>query len=163
MDESSSSTPRQVPPTTQQGPSPSLNGQNPSSTSLVFTGSSRSYPPSLTAANPSLETSASLSTKKPLNVTAIAIGATGAALLLIVCASMIFYLRKKKQKKRVPPSAEFMDVAVTWPPRAYHKMNSPTFSTFTAKGGASFASPVQPLTYNPPVSLYSPPRPPWEK
>ena len=144
----------------QQGPSPSPIGQTHSSTFLVLTNSSLSPSPSLTTANPSLETSADLSTTKPgksLNVTAIATGVTGAALLLIVCASVIFYLRKKRQKKRVPPSAEFMDVAFIWRPRTYHEMNSPTLSTFTPKGGTSFPSSLEPLRYKPPVSLYSSP------
>ena len=143
--------------------SPSPNDQNHSSTFLVLTNSSS---PSLTTVNPSLETSAGSSTTKPgrsLNVTAIAIGVTGAALLLIVCAWMIFYLRKRKQRKRVAPSAEFMDVAVIWRPRAYHEMNSPTSATFTPRSVASFAPSLEPLRYKPPVSPYSPPpiTPPW--
>ena len=193
MDESSSSTPRQDPSTTRTSTTPDLSSpaegssdysstetgyrsstssqpdpsplpnDNHSSTFLVLTNSSS---PSLTTANPSLETSAGPSTTKPgksLNVTAIAIGVTGAALLLIVCAWIIFYLRKRKQKKRVAPSAEFMDVAVIWRPRTYHEMNSPTSATFTPKSVTSFAPSLEPLRYKPPVSLYSPPpiTPPW--
>lgn len=150
----------------QPDPSPSPDGQNHSPTFLALTNSPLSSSLSLTTTNPSLETSAGPSTttaSKSLNVTAIAVGATGAALLLIVCASIIFYLRKKRQKKRVPPSAEFMDVAFMWRPRAYHEMSSPTSLAFTPRGSSSFTPSLEPLRYKPPISLYSSPpiTPPW--
>lgn len=183
MDESSSNTPRQDRSTTRISTTPELS--SPTEKSPDYSGtetghrsstspqpdpssspdSFSSYIP-LTTANPSLETSAGPFTTKPgksLNVTAIGIGIAGAALLLIVCVSMIFYLRKKKQKKRVPPSAEFMDVAVIWRPRAYHEMISPTSLTFTPKGDTPLASSLEPLRYKPPISHYSSPpsTPPW--
>lgn len=85
-----------------------------------------------------------------LNIPAIAIGGAGGALLLIVCGAIFFYLWKKKRKEKLPPSAEFANVATVWHPRAYHESISPTISTFTPKGARSFdSSPFEPLRYNP--------------
>ena len=90
-------------------------------------------------------------TAKSLNVPAVAIGVTGAVLLLIVCGAIIFYLRKRRRKAKLPPSAEFANVATVWHPRAYHESFSPTTSTFTPKDARSFASsPFEPLRYNVP-------------
>jgi len=92
-------------------------------------------------------------TAKGLNVPAIAIGVTGAVLLLIVCGAIIFYLRKRKKKEKLPPSAEFANVATLWHPRAYHESISPTTSTFSPKDTRSFASsPFEPLRYNGPCT-----------
>jgi len=97
---------------------------------------------------------------KPLNVAAIAIGVTGAVLLLVVCGAIILYMRRRKRKEKLPPSAEFADVAFMWHPRAYHETTSPTASMFTPKDARSFASsPIEPLRYNapcPPAPTYLP-------
>lgn len=141
------------------------NDQTRSLTFLPLTHPSLSPPPSLTAANLPSETSPGQFTTtephKSLNVIAIVIGVTGAA-VLIVCAGVIFYLRKK-QKKKVPPSAEFMDVAIMWKPRTYRPMDSPTSLSFVPKVATSSASPLEPMRYRCPVTPYTPTptTPPW--
>ncbi|KAF9652929.1 hypothetical protein BDM02DRAFT_3108583 [Thelephora ganbajun] len=127
-------------PSTSPWPNPSSppNYQNQFPTFPSLIGSSLSASPS-SSSEPSIAPFA----KKPaksLNVTAIAIGVTGAALLLTVCAVILFYLRRRKQKKKVPPSAEFMDFAATRQPPTYHEMDSPASSTFTPRDGMSFVS-----------------------
>ena len=90
-------------------------------------------------------------TDNSLNVTAIAIGVTGAVLLLVVLGAMVFYLRKRKRKEKLPPSAEFTNAAVIWHPRVYYETTSvsPTTSTFTPKDIGSFpSSPFEPLRFN---------------
>jgi hypothetical protein len=131
---------------------------NQPSTSLSLTDSSiSSLTPSPTRAN-STETSVNpvaISRGKSLNVAAIAIGVTGAVLLLIVCAVTAFNLWKRKQRNKVPPSAEFKDLALH--PKSPHRAaQSITSSVFASKDGISFTSPPYESTkFNTPVSPYS--------
>lgn len=138
----SSTAPRHDPgasPLPDSSPSPNDPTQSPTLTSF--------NPPPTTADSSTEKSATPLTTKhgKSLNVTALAIGVTGAVLLLIVCGVIAFQLWKRKQKNKVPPSAEFRDVAFVRHPRNYREVTSATSSMSIRKDGISFAaSPLRP-------------------
>ena len=137
-------------------PSPTGQGQSPDFLSLPNTILSSSTSPTTNFASETSVSSFATKHSKPPNVVAIAVGVAAAVLLFVVCGAIIFYLRRKKQKKQ-PPSAEFMGVAASWQPRAYHETTSPISSTFIPKDSLSFASPhIEPLRFSIPTAPYSP-------
>lgn len=134
--------------------SPPPSDPNQLSTSSSLMDSSLPLTPSPTGDNSPAETSAgpfAIRSSRSLNVAAIAVGVTGAALFLIACAVIAFVLWKRKQRNKVPPSAEFTDVAGSWHTESYHKTtDSIRSSVFTSKDRTSLTP-----SYNIPVPHYS--------
>lgn len=134
---------------------------------LTLTDSSPSFIPSQTRANSSTETSNPSVTQpgRSLNVPALTIGVTGAVLFLAVCTVIALYLWKRKQRKKMPPSAEFRDLASAWNPRTHRETASSRSSIFALKDGPTFAPSPDDQTKHSRLSVppYSPRRntPPW--